>query len=87
MTAPDHPRYKVAVCVGYPITQGAPGSYSRAGLTASVLDTWNAHREVRRFRSEDLPTRTYLRERRNAEARRLAIACADELNAGALESR
>jgi hypothetical protein len=46
-------RYKVTTCTGWAITSGGGTRSQPIGLTASVLDTLNAHREVKRFRSED----------------------------------
>jgi hypothetical protein len=49
----QRPRFKVATCTGYPISPVGQRSGPSRGLTASVLDTFNCHREVKRFRSED----------------------------------
>jgi predicted transcriptional regulator len=46
-------RYKVATCSGWSISEAARTGSKPRGLTASVLDTLNCHREVKRFRSED----------------------------------
>jgi hypothetical protein len=49
-------RFKVVTTEGFTIGGGGSRSGSAApGLTASVLDTAYAHREVKRYRSEDYP--------------------------------
>jgi hypothetical protein len=51
----SRPRYSVAICTGWTITGGgnSRGGSGPPGLSASVLDTWHAHREIARFRSEE----------------------------------
>ena len=80
----EQPRYKVATSTGYAIADTAGRSGARPGLTASVLDTWDAHREVKRFRSEELSRRDVLKELRNPETLRRAQRYADKLNAEAV---
>jgi hypothetical protein len=71
-------RYKVATCNGW--LSPRRGHDERVpGLTASVLDTWIAHREVARFRSEDALPRTLKREAKREHVLWLAQVRAAEL--------
>jgi hypothetical protein len=74
-------RFKVATCEGYPFTFNQQGGPSRLGLTASVLDTLRAHREVKRFRTESLSTNIVGPVHRRRETLRQARDYADKLNA------
>jgi hypothetical protein len=75
------PRYKVATSHGWRIGKSTRRNAARPGCTASVLDTLHAHREVKRFRSEDhLPIWGGFRLGVEG-AKRAAQAYADALNA------
>jgi hypothetical protein len=75
------PRYKVATCTGWQIGKSVRRPSQTPGCTASVLDTLNAHREVRRFRSEDRRGMRLGRTRGVEGAKRAAREYADKLNA------
>lgn len=81
----SRPRFIVATCTGYMITpkaSGQRGGHSKPGLSASVLDTWYAHREVATFRSEDPKRGRFLGGRIGAAAALAnAHALAETLNA------
>jgi hypothetical protein len=74
-------RYKVATCDGWPINPGGRTGNRPPGLTASILDTHLAHREVKRFRTEWLSNRISGPVHRRRETMRKAQEYADKLNA------
>lgn len=74
-------RYKVTTTEGWPIRATAGSPDYPPGLTASVLDTRNIHREVKRFRSEDRIPGVRNKTRGHEGAKRAAQEYADKLNA------
>jgi hypothetical protein len=75
------PRYKVATCTGWEVTLSNRRRGPNPGCTASVLDTLNAHREVKRFRSEDQRVPGFGFRVGVEGAKRAAQDYADKLNA------
>lgn len=75
------PRYKVATSEGWQIKGPSGRSNKTPGVTASVLDTHRAHREVKRFRSEERSWRITGPVARRRETMRLAEEYAATLNA------
>jgi hypothetical protein len=74
-------RYKVVTTEGWQIRAGRGGTSYPPGLTASVLDTKNIHREVKRFRSEDRAAKQGGATIGVEGARQAAQEYADKLNA------
>jgi hypothetical protein len=75
------PRYKVALSHGWQIKSTAAASRGEGGVTASVLDTHWAHREVKRFRSENVNHFISGPANRHRETIRQAQEYCDRLNA------
>jgi hypothetical protein len=74
-------RYKVVTTEGWQIRAGRGGTSYPPGLTVSILDTRNIHREVKRFRSEDRIPGVRNKTRGHEGAKRAAQEYADKLNA------
>jgi hypothetical protein len=75
------PRFKVALSHGWTIRQTTGVGPHEGGVTASILDTHIIHREVKRFRSENLHRSIVGPAHRQRETIRQAQEYADRLNA------
>jgi hypothetical protein len=74
-------RYKVVTTEGWQIGPYTRGTSHPPGLTVSILDTRNIHREVKRFRTEEVSNRISGPVHRRRETMRKAQEYADKLNA------
>jgi hypothetical protein len=74
-------RYKVITTEGWQIRPSSGSSHHPPGMTVSILDTRNIHREVKRFRTEEVSNRISGPVHRRRETMRKAQEYADKLNA------
>jgi hypothetical protein len=75
------PRYKLVLTRGWQVTPTANKGFGEGGVTASILDTHIIHREVKRFRSENLHRSIVGPAHRQRETIRQAQEYCDRLNA------
>jgi hypothetical protein len=74
-------RYKVVTTEGWQIGPHTGSTSRPPGMTVSILDTRNIHREVKRFRTEDVSNRVSGPVHRRRVVLLQAQEYADKLNA------